>query len=96
MKIQKLVFLAASAMILLLSCVTTPHNLGIHNPDNIPDEDMVTLYVFPHIEVMRIDDYRVNWSEEYHKNQTVIIPSGCIHSVKNIMMAVFTPCFQCR
>jgi hypothetical protein len=76
MKIRKLVFLAVSAMVLLVSCATTPHNLGIHNPDKIPEEDLVTLQVFPHIEVVSIDDHKVNWSEKFHRNQTVIIPSG--------------------
>jgi hypothetical protein len=72
-------------MLVLISCVSTPKepvDRGIYNPDNVSENDLVTLYIHGYINVAEMDDNRVMWwieGRNNHQQQIVRISEG-VHS----------------
>jgi len=66
---------------ILISCATTQHeplNRGIINPDNVPEEELATLYISELLGVYKINDEDVVWKRKRSGNQyqVVKIPQG--------------------
>jgi hypothetical protein len=76
MKIKEYVFVVGILMF-FVSCVSQPIDWGIHNPNNLSEDDLITLFINPYVKVLRIDDDTVNWfGKENPEKQIVRIPSG--------------------
>jgi len=85
MKIKKF---AVGILVLLVSCASMPKepiDLGVFNPDKLPEEELATLIILAHIQVRQVDDNKVDWTGDKNrkKNQTVMIPSG-VHTFQVI------------
>lgn len=76
MRVKLLMFMPAVVLVIMASCASQPYNLGSHNPENLPEDDLVTLEVFYFIEVWSMDNKQVDWSKGSGSRQIVKIPSG--------------------
>jgi hypothetical protein len=56
---KKLVFILCSIIVFLIinGCASSPLDRGVYNPGNIPEEDLVTLYIPSNIVVYKINNY---------------------------------------
>ena len=73
MKIKTALFFIGT-MLFVMSCASTPYDLGTHNPENIPEEDLVTVYIDNLCKVQRIDNLLLDIDN--NKYQMVRIPPG--------------------
>ena len=80
MKKKHLLILIAG---IFISCATTQHeplNRGIVNPDNIPEEELATLYITEFLGVYKINNENVKWEWKIQwsgiQYQVVKIPQG--------------------
>jgi hypothetical protein len=75
MRLKMLVYIVG-VVALLLSCASQPVDIGVVNPENIQEEDLVTLHISRFIIVQKMDNTDVNWSKKFYKDRLVKIPSG--------------------
>jgi hypothetical protein len=71
----KTVFVIAGVL-LLISCASQPFDLGIHNPENIPEDELVTLYIHHNCRVQRVDNTLVDWLSGKYNTKIIKIPPG--------------------
>jgi hypothetical protein len=80
---MKINIFAVGVLVLLISCASTPNepiNLGNYNPENVSEEDLVTLYIHRYCKVLQFDNKNVDWLPTTHKYKIAKIPSG-IHTL---------------
>jgi len=61
---------------LLLSCASQPIDKGAINPENVPEEDLVTVYINAYTVVDKVDNIEINWPWDFDKFRFVKISSG--------------------
>ena len=70
-----------TVLILTVSCVSNPVDMGIHNPENIPEEDFVAFYSDGYCKIERIDNYEIDsWPADYHKDKMIKLTPG-VHTI---------------
>jgi len=55
-----------TVLIFTVSCVSNPVDLGMHDPGNTPEEDLVTLHVDGWCKISQIDNYIIDLSSNYN------------------------------
>jgi hypothetical protein len=76
MKIKTVAFVIG-VVLLVVSCASAK----IHNPEDIPEEDLITVYVHRFLEVQQVDKTDVKWfSIAQFSEYTVKIPPG-VHTL---------------
>jgi len=71
----KTVITVIGALLFVVSCASQPVDLGAYNPDNLSEEDLVTLFIQEQVKVQQIDNEKVNWSVG-DQQMMIKIPSG--------------------
>jgi hypothetical protein len=85
MKNIQIIFMSSVLMLILVSCVSIPKepvDRGIYNPNNVPENNLVTLYIHGYVNVAEMDNNRVSWwieGRNNHQQQIVKIQEG-VHS----------------
>jgi len=72
----KTVAFVIGVFLLFVSCASGPE--GIHNPENIQEEDLITLNVDHALNIERIDDTVVDWHSS--RDYIIKLPSG-VHTL---------------
>ena len=77
MKNALLVFFGL-ALVLIASCSTLPAtvDMGAINTGELSGDDLVTLHIAKYVDVSKIDNIEVNWTEKSGYQQTVTLAPG--------------------
>lgn len=73
--------LLIAILIFTVSCASNPIDLGIHDPGNTPEEDLVTLYIDRWCKVDRIDNYLVDSLPDNHSKNKIIKLNPGVHTL---------------
>jgi len=76
MRSKMSVFLIAGVLSLLLSCASQPIDKGAINPENVPEEDLIELYIARFIVVSAVDNIKVDWQDPLNDEKLLKIPAG--------------------
>jgi hypothetical protein len=72
MKIKNIT-LITGVLLFILSCSSQP---SIYNPENIREDDLVTLYIDRYCKIQRVDNILADWLPSNNKTKIVKIPVG--------------------
>jgi hypothetical protein len=74
---------------LFTSCLSIPSDIGAFNPDNIPEENLATLYIGGAVYVEEMDNVKVDWRSlsVFADRRIIRIPPG-VHSFSTLYLSV--------
>ena len=73
---KKLLILSRLALLLVTSCALMPAKAETYNPDNQPNDELVTLNVGENVIVSQINNTQGYWAGSERDGQIIRIPSG--------------------
>jgi hypothetical protein len=71
---------------LFASCLTI--DKGEFNPDNVPAENLATLYIERTVKVEKMDDVKVEWHSDFSATRIIRIPPG-VHSFSTWYQSIY-------
>ena len=72
----KISIIIIGTLILFNSCASQPVDIGLYNPNNLNEEELVSLVINRAIKVHKIDNEEVDWTIDKDKHRVIKIPSG--------------------